>query len=258
MPLTPCFDPSTGASGGTAPSPVTPATGAPLQVIDTDMSGADQDFSTTVGDVVIDGVTWHTVNDDPSLAIAEAAGTRVVSDSSGYAYYLITQIPDVSAGDYICVSLKWEPIVMGDNGQTFQLRLAQAKTTDTVYDLVMTLKRLASNWRCRHGYYTSYTMAYIGDAPWSATLPGACVMMLTGSGYSWQTSCTTATAKPAFRSLPVSANAGGSLRARGAGQTQGDTLPHYQWLKVLVGPDSADIEVRITDVQVWVGAKVVS
>lgn len=254
MPLTPCFDPSTGAPGGTAPAPVPPADGSPLQIIDCDMSGADLDFSSTVGAVTLGGVEWTTTNSDASVAIAEASGTRIVNDT-GNLYYLVTPLgAEVAAGDYICVAIEVDVIQLDTNNQTIQVRLCQAGgTTDTVYDVVMTARRRASDIKARNGYYTSYTMAYIGDTyPTSTT---RLVFQLCGSGYSMSTAMTTAAGKPSFRGVEAELNAGGSLRSRGGGQTQGDTLPHYSHLKLILGANNSQASYRIKSVQAWVGAR---
>lgn len=261
MGLTPAFDPASGASGGAPPaSPPAAADGSPKLLFDCDMTG-DLDFTNTVGTVTLGGREWTTTT-TADEAIADGDGTTVEM-SSTLQYYLVTELPDVAAGDLICIAVDWEPLDgFTKSTQGIQLRLGQAAgETNTVYDLYLSLRRLSSNWRNWNAYRTgsNWTAAYVGINPWEpgGALPARCQMMVSGQGYTWRTSSANTTAAATYRGHAATANAAGSLRTRGGGQTVGDTLPHIRYVKLLLVPANDLLRIRIRRVVAWVGGRVV-
>ena len=264
MGLTPVFNPDTGASGG--PTPATPpaaADGAPKLVIDTDFKATPTVDMSSVGTFTVDGIAWTSTSSVATTAEANATGFTITS-SAGSGSGFSAQIPDVAAGDFVCMVFVFEPTTMGHNDQEIIIKLGQAAAADsnTIYDLEMRFKRVSGKYRCRHGYRaaSSWTEAYIGDNPWGGgSLPSRITMMLYGSGYSWQTRMSsTATEMPDFRGVVGTENASGSLRSRGAGQLQNDTNPtNLQYAKVVFGPSGDPFTVKMVGLRVWVGARVV-
>jgi hypothetical protein len=217
----------------------------------------------SVGTFTVDGIAWKSSAAVASTAEANATGFTITSNSatsSGFS----AQIPDCAAGDFVCVAVVFEPSAMGSNDQELILKLSQTEAADsnTQYDVFMKLKRAGGNYRCRHGYRgsSSWSEAYIGDNPWGGgSLPNRVTMMLYGSGYSWQTRVSsTATGIPDFRALVGTQNATGSLRSRGAGQTQGDTSPTaMKYVKLMFVSDGNTLTSKVVALRVWVGARVV-
>ena len=263
MGLTPVFNPDTGASGG--PSPATPpaaADGAPKLVIDTNMQATPTVDMSSVGTFTVDGIAWTTTAAVADTCEADSTGWVVDSDNAT-STGIVCQIPDVAQRDFICVAVVFDNVTaFTANNSTLLIKLAsQGGNTDSEYDLFMTLRKTSTTYRVRNAYRgsSSWTTAYVGDNPWSSTLPGRVVMSLWGSGYSWETRVSSAAGVPSFRGLVASNNAGGSLRSRGAGQTGSDTNPpNLQYLKIFFNSGGGRMTGKVTAVRVWVGARVVS
>lgn len=263
MGLIPAFDPSTGASGGPAPAPAPAAAdGAPKLVIDTDFQASPTVDMSTVGTFTVDGIEWTTTAAVATTAEADSTGLVVSSDDST-ATGFVTQIPNIAKGDFVCIAVVFDNITAWvANTSTLLVKLASVGgDTDSEYDLFMTMRRGSSTWRARNAFRgsSSWTAAYVGDNPFSGSMPTRVVMMLYGSGYSYTTAISTDAGVPDFRAVTATNNAGGSLRSRANGQTQMDTDPPLlQYLKLVFNSYGGDMAAKITSVRVWVGARVIS
>lgn len=263
MGLTPVFNPDTGASGG--PSPATPpaaADGAPKLVIDTNMQATPTVDMNSVGTFTVDGIEWTTISAVADTCEADSTGWVVDSDSADKTA-IVCQIPDVAQGDFICVAVVFDNITAFTAGNsTLIIKLAsQGGDTDSEYDIFMTVRKTSTTYRVRNGYRgaSSWSTAYVGTNPWASSTPSRAVMSLWGSGYSWETRVTDAAGVPTFRGVTASNAAGGSMRTRGTGQTQGDTNPpNLQYLKIFFNSYGGRMTGKVTSVRVWVGARVTS
>jgi hypothetical protein len=216
----------------------------------------------SVGTFTVDGVAWTTTEAVATVAEANTQGTIFTSDSVVDSY-IVTQIPTVLRGDFLCVAVEWDLLVMAANNATFTIKLGSlAGDTDAPYDLFMQLRKSSgATFRVRNAYRggASWTVGYNGSNPFTASITDTrLVMMLYGSGYSWTTSVSTAVGSPAYRGLVPQNAAGGSLRSRAGGQTNLDAdPPNLQYLKIGWNPASDDMSARIVGVKCWVGARVV-
>ena len=264
MPLTPCFDPSTGAPGGTAPAPVPAADGSAKKLLSTDFRSASPIDINSVGAHVIDGITWNVPDAVATTAQAQADGVRVVSTSST-AFTMWTEIPaaDLDKADWICVSIGWKPQAFGANNQTICVKLASSSAADSQYDLFMTARRTGGNEatpliRCRHAFRGSsaWTTGYQpSGGTWETGYPAGVAMMMYGSGYSFTTVCAATTTRPECRGLVATGNATGSMRARGTGQTNLDGDPPLRnIIKVIFNSNpGANFDATSVWLDVWRG-----
>jgi hypothetical protein len=265
MGLTPVFNPDTGASGGPSPAtPAAPADGSPKLVINTNMQASPTVDMSSVGTYTVDGIQWTTTAAVADTCEADSTGWVVDTDDATQTG-IVTQIPNVAQGDFICIAVVFDSITAftANNSTVFFKLGSAAGTTDSEYDLFMTLRKTSgTNYRVRNAYRgsSSWTTAYIGDNPWhGGSVPSRVVLSMWGSGYSWTTAVTSAAGVPDFRAVTASNNAGGSLRSRGGGQTQADTdPPNLQYLKIFFNSQGGRMTGKVIAVRVWVGARVVS
>ena len=265
MALTPVFNPDTGASGG--PSPATPpaaTNGAPKLVINTNFQASPTVDMSSVGTFTVDGVAWTTTAAVATTCEADSTGL-VVSTDDATSTSVVCQIPDVAQGDFIGVAVVFSGITaQAANSSNFHIKLCSAAgTTTAAYDMLVTMHRVSSSsYRLRNGYRnsgnSSNVMAYVGDNPYASSLPSGFTLALWGSGYSWQTRCSSGTSMPDFRATTATNNAGGSLRTRGSGQLLSDSdPPKTDYLKIVFNSNGGAMAGKVTAVRVWVGARVV-
>ena len=123
-------------------------------VIDSSMSGADDDIDSAATHT-IEGLDWVATSDSPTSAVAQAAGGTRVSGSSATVYELRAAIPGAQSSDLLCVIADFTVHTMDKNAQTIWLKLSQG-ASDTAEDVIITWRRIgASSYRFRPGYRNS-------------------------------------------------------------------------------------------------------
>ena len=229
--------------------------GQPRIVIDTLCVDADIDMDSAATHV-IDGVSWTVTTDTATSAVAGSGGIRVVTSNSTL-WVMTTEIPHYTADDLLCVTVEFSLTTMGTNGQSIQVRLGQAAdgTSSTTEDVTFTFRKTSSSaWRFRPGYYgsSSYSMSYVGDNPFSSSLPSRIVMQIIGHGNTWKAKFGTAAGRPRHNGLVAENNATARICSRSAGTVAGATPALCKYLRIVFGSNSGDLDVTVTGVEVTV------
>ena len=218
---------------------------------------ADVDID-SAGAHTIEGRTWTMISADADTATVTSSGTRIVSSSANKIQLWTSLDASVlTAADWLCVGVTFQPVAMDKNNQTIQLRLGQADgSTDTQEDVVALLRRgSASSYRLRCAYRGSsaWSFVYTDDNPMATSLPSSLQLMLWGHGNTWSARAGTATGAPTFRGVTAVNGASARICTRSAGSVKGATPALLNRIKLTVVGDSDNIEAYIKHVRVWVG-----